>query len=67
MYIRKLRNKWQCIVRIKNIALTQSFISKALELKQKPGSKRLCREWSRVGIWLMVQFMELIKSLHTCP
>ena len=29
MHIRKLRNKWQCIVRIKNIALTQSFISKA--------------------------------------
>ena len=28
MHIRKLRNKWQCIVRIKNIALTQSFISK---------------------------------------
>jgi ABC-type multidrug transport system fused ATPase/permease subunit len=26
MHIRKLRNKWQCIVRIKNIALTQSFI-----------------------------------------
>jgi len=29
MHIRKLRNKWQCIVRIKNIALAQSFISKA--------------------------------------
>ncbi len=29
MHIRKLRNKWQCIFRIKNITLVQSFISKA--------------------------------------
>jgi len=28
MHIRKLRNKWQCIVRIKNIAYLQSELTK---------------------------------------
>ena len=28
MYIRKMRKKWQCIVRLKGISITQSFFSK---------------------------------------
>jgi len=28
MHVQKMRKKWQCIVRVKGIAVTQSFVSK---------------------------------------
>jgi hypothetical protein len=28
MHVEKMRKKWQCIVRVKGIAVTQSFVSK---------------------------------------
>ena len=28
MYVRKMRKKWQCLVRLKGVAISQSFVSK---------------------------------------
>ena len=29
MYVRKMRKKWQCLVRLKGVSITQSFVSKS--------------------------------------